>query len=367
MFETIASGLVYRNPQPHLKSIHAWHPSLVQLDSGELIASFDLGEAVEALDYRTYLARSQDEGATWSEPARWFRDEFDARTSHSVRLGRAADGTLIGVGGRLYRDNPELGVVNRDNFGYTRMDLVQLTSGDGGRSWNGPQTITPPLVGPAFETCHCVVELADGRWLYPTSTWKGWNGEAPNGMKSVALVSHDRGRSWSEYLDIIDDYAAGNINWEVSLVQLPDGRLLAVTWVVNEKSGQTLPTQFTISRDGRSFAPPRPNGLRGQTAKVLALRDGRVLCLYRRHDRPGLWADLARIEGDDWRSLSSQPLWQGAASGMRGEGNSIDELSSLKFGYPSMVELPSGDVLAVFWCVEDEVYGILWIRIRVHG
>jgi hypothetical protein len=228
-----------------------------------------------------------------------------------------------------------------------------------------PRTLEPPLVGPAFETCHSVIELADGRWLYPTATWKGWHGDAPNGMKAIALVSLDRGQTWPDYLNIFDRYAEWIIHWEVSVVELADRRLLAVAWAIDERSGQTLATPYAISSDGRTFAPLRPNGLHGQTAKLLVLRDGRVLCLYRRHDQPGLWADLAEIRGDEWHSVASLPLWLGAASGMRGEANTIDELSGLKFGYPSMVQLPSSEVLAAFWCLEDAVHNIRWLRIKV--
>ena len=48
MIELIDTGLIYRNPKPFLKSIHAWHPSLTLLDSGELVVSFDLAEAIAA-------------------------------------------------------------------------------------------------------------------------------------------------------------------------------------------------------------------------------------------------------------------------------------------------------------------------------
>jgi hypothetical protein len=276
-----------------------------------------------------------------------------------------SDGSLVGFGGRYYRDNPDEGLVNRANLGYVPMDLILLRSADGGRSWHGPEMITPPLVGPSFEICHKIVELADGRWLAPTSNWKGWHGDAPNGMQALALVSHDRGRSWREYVTVADQYAQGIISWEQGLAQLPDGRLVAAVWSFDEREGKSLPNRYTMSRDGRKFSQPRENGLRGETAKLLAMADGRLLCLYRRLDRPGLWAQLVEMRGDDWVNLDSAPLWQGTASGMRGAGSSGDELSALKFGFPSMLQLPDGDVLAVFWCVEECLHIIRWIRLRI--
>ena len=68
MIEVEATGLVYRNPKPHLRAVNAWHPTLARLDDRTMLAAFDLGQGPESLDYATYLARSEDGGSTWSEP-----------------------------------------------------------------------------------------------------------------------------------------------------------------------------------------------------------------------------------------------------------------------------------------------------------
>lgn len=365
MIQPLETGVVYRNPKPHLRALHAWHPSLVHVTSGELLVTFDLAQAVESLDYHTVLTRSTDGGQTWLPPVPLFHDDPPRRATHSVRVGAVADGTLVGFGARFYRDDPEEGLVNRDNLGYVPIDLILLRSTDAGRTWQGPQVVAPPLVGPAFEMCHRVVELADGRWLFPTSTWKGWNGESPHGMQAVALVSHDRGATWPEYLSVINQTGRGVISWEQGLAQLPDGRIVAVVWSFEESTGKSLPNRYAVSHDGRTFSTPRENGMHGETAKLLALPDGRLLCLYRRLDKPGLWASLVQIDGEAWITVAEAPLWNGAPSGMSGVGSSGDELSALKFGYPSMVQLPDGTVFAVFWCVEDCLHVIRWQRIAI--
>lgn len=363
--DLVDAGIVYRNPKPYLRAVHAWHPSLVRLPNGELLCGFDLGQAVEALDYRTYTARSADGGKTWSEPQRLFDDPVQRPSTHSVRLGLLTDGTILGFGGRYYRDDPEEGLTNRENLGFVPMDLITVTSRDGGRTWSAPRTISPPLVGPAFEICHWVIELSDGRLLAPTATWRGWNGEAPNGMQAIALVSHDRGETWPEWMSIVNQWDRGVVSWEQGLTQLADGRLLCVVWCFDAKSGKSLPNRFAISRDGRTFSPPRENGMQGETAKIITLRDGSVMCLYRRLDEPGLWAALVRIDGDDWKQLAETCVWRGAKSGMLGErASASDELSALEFGFPSLVQLPDGDVFAVFWRHEDGVNNIRWARLR---
>lgn len=276
------------------------------------------------------------------------------------------DGRLIGVGGRFFRDDPNAGLINTPGLGYTPMELILMTSSDDARSWSAPVTIAPPLVGPCFESCHALVELADGRLLWPTSTWMGWNGDAPNGMKAIALVSPDEGRTWPASIEIFDRWSEWVLHWEISVVQLSDGSVLAVAWALNSRDGHTDPTPFAMSFDGKAISSRGHTGFLAQTAKLVALPEERVMCAFRRHDVPGLWATVARIEGGRWLGSDPVPLWQGAASGMKGEGGSVGvDLSALAFGYPSLQLRGDGDVMLAFWCREDCTGGIRWMRLSV--
>ena len=358
------TGLVYTNPSPHLKAVHAWHPSIAYLGGDEFVCAFDLGEAAESLDYRTYSSRSRDGGVTWGPPQRLIEDSATRCTTHTVRIAALSSGNLVGFGARFYRDNPAEGLTNRETLGLVPMDVVLLKSGDGGRTWQGPATVTPPLDGPGFEICHAIVELADGRWLAPTQTWPGWEGRSRHGFKTIALVSSDQGRTWPTSLNVFETNASKTIRFEQSLVQLADGRLLAVAWDYDPKTRETLPTPYTISADGQSFSESRLTGLHGQTAKLLSLHDGRVLCVYRRDDKPGLWAQLARLDGERWVNLEECALWTGDSNGTT-SANTSDQLSSLKFGFPNMVEIADGTVKLVFWCVENGTHNIRWFDLSI--
>ena len=92
-------------------------------------------------------------------------------------------------------------------------------------TWRQPQHIAPPLVGQPFEVCHTIIELANGQWLAPVSCLRCWDGEAPNGLKVIAMVSADQGvRLGPTYIDILDDFANGIVHFEQSVVQLADER-----------------------------------------------------------------------------------------------------------------------------------------------
>jgi hypothetical protein len=377
MIELLEAGVVYANPQPHLRSRHAWHPSVVAVSDRQWFVSFDLAEAVEAFDYATVWSVSEDAGGRWSAPRRLLTDSWlghhvdpvgeSIPCTHSIRVGRMSDGEWVGLGARWRRPDPNEGLINRTNLGYTAMEVFLTRRNSLAHDWSAPAILEPPLVGPAFELCHRVLDCGDGRWLWPTSTWRGWDGTCPGGMRAVAWISRDRGRTWPEWLPIADESPQQTILWEVGVDQRPQGGLVATLWRFHEPTGRSLAAGYCLAdRDG-TFGPLRDSGLRAETSKVLCLRDGRVLCVFRRVDQPGLWAQLARLEGDQWQNLETVPVWQGGGNAMQGRGHASDELSSLRCGYPSLVEVSPGEVLVVFWCLEDCQHVIRWSRLRISG
>ncbi len=356
--------MVYRNPSPHLRSVVAYHPSLSLLSNEEFLATFDIGQAVEAFDYHTVVARSTDRGKTWELEGPLLKD-VPPLTTHSVRTSRSGDGSIIGFGG-FYRRTPEVDLVNRQTFGLVPVDLFTVGSTDDGRTWTSPRMVEPPLVGPSWEICHSIVETGNGRWIAPTSTWRSWDGNDYPGDRAVVLISDDRAGSWSNCGITFDGRKTQLSYLEQSVVNLNDEALLAVSWVYDLETGNTKPSVYSISRDrGATFTEPRLTGFESQTCKVLRLFDGRLLCVHRSNDRPGLWATLARLEGDNWMNLTDAPLWQGAESGMKGTGNSADELSGLRFGHPSLRQTSDEEVLILFWCQEQCLTNIRWIKLRL--
>ncbi len=365
----VDTGLVYRNPKPHLRAVHAWHPTLNVNQDGDLIATFDLAEAVESLDYATYISRSSDGGKSWDQPQRLIADELlrhpSRRTVHSIRPTILSNGLFVAIVVRLYRDDLEEGFWNRQTMGLVEMDLLWARSQDEGRTWQPLELLQPPVAGPCWEICHRPVELPDGRLLQPVANLRNWEGQLPDGSKALALVVEDDGRTCSQYFTLLDDHANGIIHLEQSLVPLADGRLLSVAWAFDETSGTTKAINYAVG-DGQHFTAPRPTGLSGETAKMVALADGGVICAYRGIEPSGLCVVAADLDGDQWRHGDPIVAWQGSTiTQMFGDRSAADELAALKLGHPSLVVLPDGDVLVAFWCCEDEVYNIRWVRIAV--
>ena len=210
-----------------------------------------------------------------------------------------------------------------------------------------------------------MVFFSDGRWLLPTSTWRGWDGYCPNGMKAVAFVSYDEGKTWPEFIDIMDDSKDHIIYFESSLCELPDKRLICTTWGYNEKSGTDSMNQYVISNDGREFGKRLSTGLAGQTMATMALDDGRLFSVYRRMDKKGFWANLSRLDGDKWVNESELPLWGTVEEGLvHTDSNMSTNFSRLKFGAPRLT-CYKGAIFVVFWCYEDFQGVIRWFKIDV--
>lgn len=363
----VKKGIVWDNPKPYLETRHSMHPTFINVGNNEFVCAHDIGSAPEAMDYQTWLSRSTDGGNLWTLEGPINREIVDRQTTSMVRISKTLSG-LVGLGARIYRDDPSTGILNRENLGYAPMDLILLRSGDNGKSWSLPETIEPPLVGPAFEVSHKIVELSNGNWIAPMATWRGWDGALPNGEKSVVLISDDQGKSFPDYGVCFDGTKEGVIHWEQSVVELDNGVLLSVAWVYHPESGKHLPNRFTYSVDGgKTFADSQEIGIDGQTCKICKLRNGRLLLVYRRNDSPGLWSQLAFWDGERMILEERLPLWgtQLSTSGMTGTSVNSDELSALKFGYPQSEQLEDGTVFLVFWAFEDWNCKIHYIKLEM--
>ena len=367
VLKELETGILFRNPAPHLKSVHAYFPSVVPLKNGNLLASGMVAEAFEAVGARVHLFRSTDQGTTWQHEGPQSHDVDGQLISESGRLTRLADGRIVALLHRHDRRNhPNEGLVNPKTLGFVPTSFAISESADEGRTWSAPRAIEPPLAGPAFELCSPITVLRDGRWLLPTSTWRDWSGAAPSGNRMVALVSSDGGRTWPTYLEVMHHPSDKVLYWESKIVELSDGTLVAVAWGYDEATSKDLPNQHALSRDGgKTWTAPASTGLQGQTLAPFVLANDRILCVYRRIDVPGLWAQISRLEGDRWINEQTEPLWGHNQGGLTGSTSSmVQNFQVLRFGAPCITRLDDGKIFVAFWCYEDTVGMLRWFRFR---
>jgi N-acetylneuraminic acid mutarotase len=54
VMKVIDTGIVSTNPKPYLRTVHAFHLTIVDLGNGEMLCEFSLGQAQEAVDHLGY-------------------------------------------------------------------------------------------------------------------------------------------------------------------------------------------------------------------------------------------------------------------------------------------------------------------------
>jgi len=363
----VGSGLMFKNARPHVRSLHAYFPSVVRFADGEMMGAVRLGQAMQAHDLLTYIMRSQDSGASWTLEAPICAEATPTPTTDSARLALTDDGEIVAFMIRQHRQRLDEGLNNPATGGYVEQDLMIARSSDRGRTWSAPKVFQAPLVGPCFEMCSPITILRSGTWLLTTSTWQDWDGNCPNGIRTLALVSRDRGETWPQYVNTMVNLEDEITYWESKLIELRDGRLLSVAWAYDRKHKCDLPNHYVISADGgKTFSRPKSMGLLGQTLTPLELSDGRLLFVYRRMDQPGLWAVASRREGDRWIHGEHLALWGAAAGGLTATtANMADNFARLRFGAPCLVDMGDGTVHVSFWATEDCVTVARWIKLGV--
>ncbi len=365
------SGIVYGNPKPHLKSCHAYFPTIVELSENEIIVGLDIGSAFEALDVRSFSCRSQDGGITWSEPQMIFSpDESEHRVSTTCRLSRINGNKIIGWGCLFDRTREHDGLTNPNTEGFCRTRFVTVESSDGGRSWTPPRPVELPTNWHHFETCTPPYSLnEEGRLLVVTSPWPNWEGElSPWNRDGIAFVSENDGADWTDIVRVFPNEDRPLLALEPAIARLANGHILAVCWTFDNLQQRSVHNRWCLSMDGgKQFEPPKTAPIHGETCRPLVLPNNRVLFVYRRVDRPGLWAHLALIQNGDWQPIEDFQLWSGVLNNQPSEGHGkVEKMSTMKFGSPAIIQRKNGEIFIVFWCVEDCVSVIRWIRLEVH-
>lgn len=243
------------------------NPALGQLKDGTIVLAYAVASGYDEAGLRfkgtrkdrvfdgVYLVFSNDNGRTWSKPA---RDpaihRFYSGQGHVSPYGKIIqlpDGTVLMA---VYFEFFDA----RGNQSYA------FRSKDGGRTWGDPV-----LLGEHFNETG-LVRLRDGRLLAAMRSEKGGH---------IAIIeSSDQGRTWSKPVQLTADS-----EHPADLIQLQDGLVLMVFGERNAPRG----VHAMVSRDGRAWDKSRhivladnaPNTDCGYPSSV-EVSKGTVLTLY---------------------------------------------------------------------------------------
>ena len=358
--------VVYQNPQPQNRARHAYFPGLVKVPSGNLLALFMLGEALEATNNTTMVSRSLDQGRTWHlEGPLHERPDQHRHYSDSLKPTLLNDGTLIATGYRFHRTDPDETIVNPDTGGLREGDNLVSFSRDEGKTWTRPREVArgwPELIeqsGPS-------IQLRRGTILVSGSLFPMWDGTSPSGCVGILSRSDDRGETWNDQTQFFSDPQRTFVPAEPRLCELQDDRVVSLVWMLDYVNHRQSPNHVTVSHDaGMTWSKPIDTGVPAQASNLIHLEGDLLLSIHshREGEDVGLYVRLVDFAGDTWRTVDEQKIWGNAPSRKVSAYAKMGE--NLKFGQPSLLSLGDGEYLATHWAIEECQSRIVTHRLRV--
>jgi sialidase-1 len=354
--EVIDSHIIYENPKPHVHSRHGFFPGLTRLPSGDFLTLFVRSEAFESPDATTYVSRSTDGARTWTlEGPLYDKSHVGFETSDSFKPTLLRDGSLVAMGYRFHRFDPESGIGLEETDGILPGDDLITFSTDEGRSWSFPSVIarTRPELLEISGPC---IELRSGDLVAVAGIFSLPDGTNPSGQGGVVLRSSDSGQTWDDKVSFFESPSKNITAWESRICEMEEGRLVVIFWAYDIASNTHLPNQIVVSHDdGRTWSNPINTAHRGQAPNLIYLGDDHLLTIQcHRQEESAIYVRLVDFRNDSWKVCVEKVIWGTS----KNEGNTDGEktvkmFKSLNFGQPSLLLLSGDEVLATHWSVED--------------
>jgi hypothetical protein len=346
--------LVYQGEWPAL------FPGLTRAANGNLLVSFcttfDCQKGGQA-----YLLRSSDDGGTWEATVLLRSRHSDGAINLSVGMTKLRDGTLLYpcCDARITR-----------KWDQHDADLIILRSKDHGDTWSDEMPVGVAMKEPfAYGR---IIELNNGEVLCPI--WgKRTSGEA---WRSAIVRSRDGGITWGDCATIAYDphaqpasclpaavlgdqcdssplhgeapnepeFHCAGFN-ETSLLELPDGRVLAILRQQGVHGGQRELYRCISSDRGRTWCSPMRLDVWGTSPSLHLLPDGTIILGYRNHlgnpqglTTSGVGVSVSRDAGETWGEHF-----------MLEDPKGYRYLQEFEAGYPAFLTMQDGSTMVVFY------------------
>jgi sialidase-1 len=364
----VEGDVLYENPRPHVRSRHGYFPGLAKLPSADLLATLMIASAFEAADGTTYLARSHDQGRTWVlEGPLYDKSAMAVPMSDCMKPAVLADGSLIGMGYRFERRDPEQSISIPETGGILPGDDIVSFSRDEGRTWSVPETI-PRNRPELYELSGPPVALRSGDVVGVGALYRMPDGSNPSGQIGVLVRSRDQGRTWDDST-VFFRTDEGNLSpFEPRLCEMQDGRLVALVWAYDQAADRHHANHVVVSHDdGMTWSEPIDSGVMGQASNLIWLDGDRLLTIHaHRGDEVGIFVRVVDFANDQWRVIAEQAIYGAEVGAQTRAGQSAAQMfKSLRFGQPSLLRLGEDEFLAAHWCVEEGQGKIRLHRIQV--
>lgn len=390
----VERGVIFdavRSP-PHERV--AFFTSLRRLDSGALLASFQLGPKKHGPTATIGLCRSQDDGRTWRRLDGRFATTWNG-TPGSLAAGElleAEPGRLLLFATWIDRSEPDRPLFDPVTEGLLPTRQLVAVSHDEGETWSEWREIDlGALAGCA--TTGPAIRFADGTIAHAFESFKDYRDPRPSRHAAWLVSSRDGGRSfaapqlvarhprheryyWDQRLCVAgagDEFVA--LFWTHDLAEKKDRNVHFARRRMAELPSLSPDCENPAEEGPTPPSPPIETNMRGQIAAPLVMSDGRLLAFV--VDRTGpatmkLWQ--SRDGGQTWPNEGSFVVYEHDERAALSQGaKDIDfkkyweDMGKWSFGHPALVALSPGVVMAAYYAGSPDTMSIHWARVAVEG
>jgi sialidase-1 len=371
------------------------------LSDGDLVAVFNEERYPFHHDSgRTMLKRSRDGGVTWRPDAPQIVLDWTETTGNwDCGICELQDGTLVvnlTITGFFKRgqkpDQPSW--ASRPwserwgdwTWAYKTqgwLGTYVVKSKDGGLTWSEPipVNVRPLKHGGCRLGCWQLPSGAILMGLYGRIRGYGEEGENES-TRSALMISEDGGDNWEYYSTLAYDPASIIDYEEPGLVRLADGRLVCFMRTHVNPSGDAKNMVMVVSEDdGFSWTSPRWTNIWGYPPELIALQDGRYLMIYGYRRPPYGVRGVISEDGLTWDVANEFVIREGGVPqfseaerpgssrmppqpGLTGSGAVSWSNPGVyqHIGYPSVVQMPDGVIVASYHEWDDAAQPLQYVR-----
>jgi len=372
----VDQGIVYAPPESPVHDRVAAFTSLFIDHRGLQVVGFQLGSAKHAVDASLRLCRRAPGERTFTTLVERFPTTFAGRPGSlaGAELVEPEPGRWVLATTWFDRSDPARPLFDPETEGLLRSRQLLCESTDRGEHWSDWREIpTGDLKGCALTGPQ--LRFAGGRVALALESFKEYDDPTPARHGAWLLLSDDGGRSFPRRELLAQDPHHQVYYWDQRLCLTADGRgYVALFWTHDRASQRDLTVHLLRGEPGVPVStPPVDTGITGQIAAPLELRDGRLLMFVVDRNRPPtmtLWE--SRDAGRSWPGDRKVVVYNHDEQAQLSQGaENIDfadyweDMRKWTFGHPALRQLPTGEVLAVWYAGEPGRMGIRWAEISV--
>lgn len=372
-----ARGLVSDAAQRSAAEPISYFSALCSLQSGTILAGFQVGRVKHGPDNTIGLSRSTDNGANWTAVPFRFESQLSGVPGSlaGAEMVEAAPGRVLLFATWFDRSDRDRPLFDPTTEGLLRSRQLMAVSTDEGLSWSPWRELpTPGLTGCALTGPP--VRWSDGTIALAFESFKEFDDPKPARHAAWLLISRDGGETFDPPWKVAQHPEHTLYYWDQRLCPtMTPGEFIALFWT-HDRAAQRDRRVHHLQASIHNAQPlplPVETTIPGQIAAPQWFSDGRLFAFVVDRDQPGsltLWQ--SSDGGVTWPSDSRLVVHQQAELAKLSQGREhIDfaqyweDMGKWTFGHPAIRRLSHDRLLLAFYAGTPDRMSIHWARVRV--